>query len=539
MIPRQWSLRLVVAVVVAAAPSLPRVARAQDSAAPTTIDKLVEMNKSALDDYGAQEWESAKETLLAAVAAGKRSGLETHPVMARTYIHLGAVYLTGFKDRRRALQNFTRALEIDPAIRIQKAMSTSELEDAFAEAARQRGRGGEAVAAPPPVAPPPPPRKRAPVMQDEPAAAEAPAEAAPRRPAHRDEDSGEPDLPLRVAALDCPTPDEVPPDKAVRLRCAVAANLNVSRVVLLFREPGREEFGEVEMEKSDKGWYQGKIPKKVVTGKSVQYYIEGRNVAGKALVSNGRSDSPNLILIRESRAAAEAEAEAAEAAPEGAVDTEENPLEIRNEGLGPRLYLGKVDKSRIGLDTRYGNRRFWIGLGLGTGYGYAKGNGLETRQDLQKLYGFTAGGGWAGLGQLAPEIGWQVTPDFAISIEGRNQWIPQSAKWSRFVATGAQSVLLRLLFFSKQSRLRFFGSLMGGGGEGVRFVVYPEPDGTKPDADYKDTVRGGPYLAGAGWGLYYEVTHGLSFVSEMNALAGLPVFSAVVDVNLALQINIY
>jgi hypothetical protein len=508
-------------------------ARAEDA---SMVDKIVEMNKHALEDFQSQDWDSAKETLLAALVAGKRSGLEAHPVLARTYVHLGVVYLTGLKDRKKGLQSFARALEIDPTIKLSKAMSTPELEDALAEAAKQvkpRAGAGASAGDTPPATAPPPPKRKVPAIVDETAATPAPTATPPKkRVALEGDETSEPDVPAHVTALDCPTPDEVPPDKAVKLRCVVASNLSVSKVVLLYRQPGSEEFGETEMALSAKGWYEGKIPKKVVTGKSIQFYFEGRNAAGKALVSNGRADSPNLILLREKKAAEEAEAEAAEASPNGA-DTEENPLDERNEGQGPKLYLGKVDKSRIGLDTRYGNRRFWIGLGFGTGYGYAKGNGLEIRKDLQQYY--EPGSGWAGLGHLAPELGFQVTPDFAISIEGRNQWIPQSGKFGKFAYGGAQSVLARLLFFTKQSQLRFFGALMGGGGQGFRFVLYPD----EKLPEFKDTVRGGPYLAGLGGGLTYEVAHSMSFVLELNGLAGFPIFSVVADVNAGIQINLY
>jgi hypothetical protein len=285
------------------------------------------------------------------------------------------------------------------------------------------------------------------------------------------------------------------------------------------------------MERTPKGWWQGKLPKKAVTGKSVQLYFEGRNAAGKAVVSNGRADSPNLILIREEAAAKAAEEETG--VSKQAIDREENPLQESDEPTGPRLYLGKVDKSKIGLDTRYGNRKWWIGIGVGSGYGYAKGDGLETRPDLQQYY--KAGAGWAGIGHLAPEVGYQITPDIAVSIEGRNQWIPQSGQYAKFTASGAQSVLARLLLFTKQQRLRFYGTFMAGGGEGFRFVLYP--DMTRPD--YKDTVRGGPGLAGLGGGLNFEMTPGTSFVVEANVLAGFPIFSVVGDLNLAIQFNIY
>ena len=134
-------------------------ARAQDQAA---IEKLVQMNKKALDDYDTLEWDSAKKTLLDALVAGKKAGLDNHPVMARTYVHLGAVYITGFKNRDKALQSFNRALEIDPSIQLSKGIASSDVTDAFNEAKRARGGaggGGETT--------PAPKKRRGPVMQSD------------------------------------------------------------------------------------------------------------------------------------------------------------------------------------------------------------------------------------------------------------------------------------------------------------------------------------------------------------------------------------
>ena len=120
---------------------------AQDQAA---IDKLVQMNKKALDDYDTLEWESAKKTLLDALVAGKKAGLDNHPVMARTYVHLGAVYITGFKNRDKAIQSFNRALEIDPGIQLSKGIATLGGERGVRRGqARARGGGGGETAPPP------------------------------------------------------------------------------------------------------------------------------------------------------------------------------------------------------------------------------------------------------------------------------------------------------------------------------------------------------------------------------------------------------
>ena len=112
---------------------------AQDQAA---IDKLVQMNKKALDDYDTLEWESAKKTLLDALMAGKKAGLDNHPVMARTYVHLGAVYITGFKNREQGDPELhPRAGDRSRPSSCRRGSRRSEVNDAFAEAQAGAGRG--------------------------------------------------------------------------------------------------------------------------------------------------------------------------------------------------------------------------------------------------------------------------------------------------------------------------------------------------------------------------------------------------------------
>jgi hypothetical protein len=523
---------LAAAGLVALAPSR---AAAQN---PAAVDRLVQMNKKALEDYDTLEWDSAKKTLLDALMAGKKAGLDNHPVMARTYVHLGAVYLTGFKDKSKAMSSFQRALEIDPGIQLSKGIATPDVQSLFAEAQRRGkgtsggGGGGEEEAAPSPQK-----RRRGPIMEEE---ESRPAPPPPPRPAARTKrkalgsDEGEPPLPTRIAALDCPAAEETIIDKPVTVRCAVAANLPVDKVFVLYQMPGEDDYVEAEMSKSPKGWLQAKIPKKAVSGTSLKFYFEGRNAQGKPIVANGGKDSPNIMLIIEEESAEE------NAAAAGAAGSEdENPLEAPG-AYNPRMRLGRVNKEKIGLDTRYGNRKYWIGIGIGTGYGYAKGKGLEAREDLQSQ--FAPGLAWAGFAHLAPEFGYQLDPDTAISIAGRLQYIPQPAEFKDFAARGALSVLAKYTMFTKQKELRFFASGIAGGGEGFRFIVYPDQDPPPMEANrknFRDTVLGGPVIAGLGGGLYYEMAHAVSFVLEVNVLAGFPTFSVVTDVNMGLQFNLY
>lgn len=539
LVPPSFALALAVTVFAGRA-------QAQDQAA---IEKLVQMNKKALDDYDTLEWDAAKKTLLDALVAGKKAGLENHPVMARTYVHLGAVYITGFKNRDKAIQSFSRALEIDPSIQLSKGIATSEVNEAFSEAKRSHGGGGGGGGET--TAPPPNKKRRGPVMQsDSDAEAPPPKKRAEAKSSTSDDDSEEKDLPIKIQALDCPNEDEAIIDKPATLRCAVAPTLKVSKVFLMYHEPGKEDYVEQEMKKSPKGWWVGKVPKKAVTGKTVGYYFEGRDSSGKPVVRNGDPEGPNFLLLMEE----DAYNEMKKKGKEDFGEDKENPL-YKKQGPVKKGMLGHQNPD-VGLDTRFGNRRWWIGIGAGSGFGYAKGDGLEAVNQsedvgfhaLNKI--FTPGGAWAGLGHLAPEVGVALTPAWAISAEGRFQYIPQQAQYARFTAKGAWSGLLKVMRYTKQAQIRFFGTGIVGGGEGFRFVVKPVQslnlnctpgmaDRLCNIKDFQDTVRGGPFIVGVGGGMYYEATKRVAIVLEAHGLAGLPLFSAVIDGNLALQINFY
>ena len=50
-------------------------------------------------------------------------------------------------------------------------------------------------------------------------------------------------------------------------------------------------------------------------------------------------------------------------------------------------------------------------------------------------------------------------------------------------------------------------------------------------------MRGGPGLVGLGGGFLYEIRKGVSWVAEVNVLAGLPDFAAIADLNTGFQFN--
>ena len=129
---------------------------------------------------------------------------------------------------------------------------------------------------------------------------------------------------------------------------------------------------------------------------------------------------------------------------------------------------------------------------------------------------FVPGGAWAGLGHLAPEIGFQLTPDFAISIAGAASSTSRSRRSTRVTRrTGAHSVLASSSL-TKQSQVRFFGAALAGGGEGFRFVVIrcsrADPGHGEPAELQGHGPRRPRGLAGVGGGIYYEAAKTSSIV---------------------------
>lgn len=231
----------------------------QDEATAAAIDQVAKLNRNALVDLDGREWDGAKKELLDALVLAKRAGLDNHPIMARTYVNLGIVYVMAFKSRDKGAQSFRRALEIQPDIGVTRTIAvTPEVPEVFEEAGGRPGRVRFVVPG---------------------------------------DGFSEPDLPAHVSGLDCPVAEQTRIDQAVPVRCAVSPNLPVTKVFLLYREPVKQRFTAVEMKRTPKGWFRGRIPERVIYGESVQFYFEGRSAAGKPIVRNGEEQSPNVILI--------------------------------------------------------------------------------------------------------------------------------------------------------------------------------------------------------------------------------------------------
>ena len=137
---------LAMVALAALATSATARAEAEDSAA---VEKVTKLNKKAVDDYQNLNFEESRKVLRQAIEACAQSGLENHPVTARTYVHLGIVSFLGFKQKDEAIKQFRKALEIQPDIKLDKILATPEVQEVYDEAVEQHKEASATAKKPP------------------------------------------------------------------------------------------------------------------------------------------------------------------------------------------------------------------------------------------------------------------------------------------------------------------------------------------------------------------------------------------------------
>lgn len=526
------TFRLLAALLLyVAAPASRLHAQTEDRA---TLDQLVEMNRKALDAFSAGNAEEAKDGLLAAVVLAKEHGLNTHQMTARTYLHLGIVYLGGLKDRERAVRYFGLALKLRPDIQITPALLTPQVEEAF-QAAKGGGASGagtesgdgatsptsaernrEAEQAPTPPSPEPAPPK--------PAAAEEQRAPAPPSPPVAQTDREEPDLPAQIPqALYCPIPGSGPPEQAMALRCVTQPTVKATRLSLHFRARGQDKWKTVPMPRTKKGWFTGTVPAGAATGAALEYYIEARNGA-RLTVSSGRASSPNQIELVAGAPMVGTGTLAALRLPERALHVEPDA------GLDD-------DGSQYGSTAlhRRAPGQFFAALGVGSGVGLFVNRSLEkaSGKELRGLGALPAT-----LGHVNPEVGLQWTPRLAFSVQARLQWIPVLGKDdspSRRPPTWALAVLARAHYHWRDfDNLEVIGTANLGAGSAFRLRVPPYESLGLPRSD---TVEGGPVVLGPGALALYHVGSHVALAAELRALVGLHNFATLFELSVGPQIT--
>ncbi len=451
----------------------------------TTIQQL---NRTAMQYFDDLNYAMAEKTLLEALALVEKSNLAKAPAALSTNGNLAVLYSAGLGKPDKAVFHFKKALAIKPDLRLSRQRTTAETEANLARAkAELAGSGGGASAA-----------------------------AGPRTIAPAAEGGD----------FRCPTGGEVAAGEEITLKCLTTANVPATTVMLYYKSGGAEEFEVARMTKEDAvggtTTWVARVPAARAQGDSVHFYFEAYDASGNSLALSGAEDSPSVVSVKGGGGEA-----ALGVGPPPEEEGEEEEEEEDGEEFDDSNPLAALERERY--REREGSKGiWWIGLGAGSGFGYASGDATEAFGKFGVR--FSSGVAWAATGQLVPEIGYFIGRNTALALTGRNQGIFGGPKGT---ATGAHSVLLRALFFTEDSgKLRWFFATALGWGEGFRLRVsasVQDPETGDPMGTVKDTVRGGPFLAGLGGGMQYKVSRRWFWTMELQALVGFTDVSAVVD----------
>ena len=519
----------ILVALVATIPIAASSARAAESTAVSeaAVDRMIDLNKKAYTDIQEQHFQAAKYWLSEALVISETAGLENDEMTARTYVHLAAVYLTGLKDRDEAIQQFMLALKINPNITITPGLESPALKSAYLQAREQMDL-------------PPDPDTTAPLSP------QAPSVPATDGAAVKIEGIGQgsrigdsngtmgikdPDLPARVPSpLYCHLPFDTPPGQDVVVRCLTQKQQRKSSATFHYRPQDAEgEYVGVPMERSPKGWLMSVIPGRAVQGKSLSYYVKAEVPGAPQALYLGHPEAPNELIIRKPPES------------DGADDAGDEPEPVAGPSNVPTAD-GK-DSARPGRLRAPGS--FWVSLASGTGAVY---HGRQTVDSNAKVpttntpVSVQSGFSPATLLQIEPEIGYQLSKRFAISVMGRYQAAPKDANeyvpgtGENAIPTGALAGFVRGQFaFLSRGSFQMLAS--GGAGLGTSFLAIVRKHCETVSScslDHSDTLHGGSVGLTAGAGAIYHFRPSFGVFVDVKEIATVSKFMALTEVNVGL-----
>ena len=317
------------------------------------------MNRDAVTAFQAKKYEDARKVLKQALDLASSAGLDKHPIKARTHIHFGIVAIVGFNQRDLGIKQFKKAIEIQSDIGLTKALVTPDLTAAFNEA---KGSGAPATPATPPATPPPTPATPPPAST--PSDADVPASGLVHE-AVSEGKAGERDLNHRR----CRRRDGVRKiDPGVPSRGGV-------------RVPGPRD--------------EGSRRREIRPGDSDQRNVgQHRRLLHRGRRRRRRADRGARVRRQ----------------PDG-----DSPAGRGHQSRDRRRRDdGEEDDDEEGPDHRY-----FVGMLIGSGVGWASGNG-DTNADIPIS---PSGLAVAGVGRIAPEVGYWLSSSLMLSLQLRYEYI--------------------------------------------------------------------------------------------------------------------
>ncbi len=226
-------------------------ARAQEDS--PAVEKVVKLNKRAVDEYQNLNFDKARKILEEALEACTRAGLDSHPVTARTHVHLGVVLFAGLKQKDAAIDEFKKAAAIQSDVKLDTALATPEIQEVFDQAVAGGKSGGESSGG-----------------------------------------GG-------TASEDAITHDPITRSaqgKAIPINATLDSSVKAKKVVLSFSADGSDDFGEREMKEASPGNWMGQIPSSATQGAKVAYYIEVISDDDQVVARKGSAASPLVVSLR-------------------------------------------------------------------------------------------------------------------------------------------------------------------------------------------------------------------------------------------------
>ncbi len=455
---------------------LPPAAAAQDA-----VQKVTDINKKAVEAYDNLDMDEAQKLLKQALELCAAEGLTSHKVKARSHMNLGIVYVGGLKQRDKGVDQFKRALEIDPTIKPTLSLLTPEIQSAYEEASK--GGGG--------ARPPEPPVDTRPTVGSD----------------------GRPPRSFKGIFHDSVT--EAKPNSTVTIKAAIEPGLAFDKMILAYRPEGAPDYLARDMEKDDLGWYVARIPDPATQGNVVAYYIEARNRGGQPVVANGSAGEPHVITL---------------AVPQATTDEPSGKDEPGDGDAGSKA-------GRVWFVIA-------VGGGGGYAKGTPELNPTKGTSPIKfdggiapaKLLHFAPELGYFATSNLLISLQGRIQM-ITGATEVKNPRCPggtcQPAKW-------APAALVKATwFFGGSAALRPFVAFAAGGGV-IRHVVSISSlsdCGADRTSVCQDTVAGGKFLFGPAAGLSYDFTDSVALVTSLNALVGVPDITANLDLNLGLALS--
>ena len=302
--------------------------------------------------------------------------------------------------------------------------------------------------------------------------------------------------------------------KPIPINATVDASVGAKKVVLSFSADGSEDFGEREMHEDSPGNWSGEIPASATEGAKLKYYIEVTGAGDQTVGTKGSATEPLVIALQRQGGALVA------------------PVR-RTTVVTP-----KPDEPEPAT--------WYFGLGLGTGFGWTTGAGEINTGDHISPPGFAL----AKLGQLAPEVGYFVSPQFLLSLQFRYQFVSGATPfYATDASCGPSGICSPAKYaaagFARANWLFDFGDLhpfvagLAGLGTIRHLATFPsEPHcGSDKMSACIDTIAAGPIFLGGSGGILYNLSPVFALRAEMNMVAGFTKFTLNFDFNVGVAIE--